>query len=90
MAVMSKDRRSAKKPSPPAEPVLRPRARATGEVANLGVEVDPRIALAIEQYKHAHGASKRFIVEAALKEWLDGKGFWPPKPEEEQQPEDKP
>lgn len=71
-------RRDDKKPGPQPEK----KARAGSPIQAF---IDPVVRAALDAYiedwnsTHDHKAGVTSTVEAALKKYLEGKGFWPPK-----------
>jgi hypothetical protein len=63
-------------------------AAAEGKATIINTQIDPKIRGALDAYladyngKNEHQASIRSSTEAALKGWLQSKGFWPWPPEE--------
>ena len=67
----------AKKNDKPEDKPKRSRARDTGEVVALGVEIDADLHQAFEECRDAKKWSKRTLVEEALKLFLGREGYLP-------------
>jgi hypothetical protein len=73
MPIMAEQKKNNRKPVG--------RARSRGEVRLLTLEVDPRLAEALENFAAQDRRSKRTVLTMALEEFLTQKGFWPPQSE---------
>ncbi len=66
-----------KKPGKSEQP-KRVRKRDTGEVVPLNIEITPEKNAAIEACRAKLRWTKKVLVDAALDEFLEKHGFWPP------------